>query len=139
VHALALLLTPATRPSHAAGGMWCWDEISCAARNASTPFEMSSSGWGPRYALSGVFSSLSTISPMASYNKIYLMYCSSDAWVGDIGASEATFGFDFRGQRIIAATLAALAQPPFGLGAGDELVFGGCSAGARCAPARRAW
>jgi hypothetical protein len=92
---------------------------------------MTSNGWAPRYALSGVFSNLATISPVSTYTKVYLMYCSSDAWVGDAPASDATFGFAFRGQRIIAATLATLATPTFGLAAGADILFGGCSAGAR--------
>ena len=59
--------------------MWCWDEVSCTSRNVSTAFEMTSHGWPPRLALSGIFSNLPTISPVANYNKVYLQYCSSDA------------------------------------------------------------
>ena len=32
-------------------------------------------------------------------------YCSSDAWLGDVGPSEATWDLSFRGQRIINATI----------------------------------
>lgn len=69
-------------------------------------------------------------------------YCSSDAWVGDSAPDENALsatpnaaggvGWAFKGQRIIQATLATLAQQ-FGLGSlpGTRLLFGGCSAGAR--------
>lgn len=59
-------------------------------------------------------------------------YCSSDAWVGDVARSDATFGLAFRGQRIISATLSSLVTN-HGLGstAGQRLLFAGCSAGGR--------
>jgi hypothetical protein len=47
-----------------------------------------------------------------------------------VGASPATFNFAFRGQRIIAATLADLAAQR-GLDGAAQVLFGGCSAGAR--------
>ena len=62
-------------------------------------------------------------------------YCSSDAWIGDVGPESNDWGWaGFRGQRIVAATLAALAQN-FSMGTtpgrSDRLLFSGCSAGAR--------
>ena len=51
--------------------------------------------------------------------------------MGDAPASAATFGFAFRGQRIIAATLATLQTPQFGMTTGADILFAGCSAGAR--------
>jgi hypothetical protein len=61
-----------------------------------------------------------------------LGYCSSDAWVGDVGPESNSWGWSFRGQRIISATLAVLAKS-YGLGASgdDRLLLSGCSAGAR--------
>jgi hypothetical protein len=58
-------------------------------------------------------------------------YCSSDLWSGDVGASAATFGYEFRGSRIVAAVMQDLMQR-HGLGSkdGTRLLFGGCSAGA---------
>lgn len=48
-----------------------------------------------------------------------------------MGASNATFGYDFRGFRIITATITALIEN-HGMGStpGSRLLFGGCSAGA---------
>lgn len=111
------------------GGMWCWDQESCQSRQQATPFEMSSTNWKPVQVVGGVFSSQAG-NPFQTYNKVYLGYCSSDAWMGDVGASGATWGYAFRGQRIIEATMADL-QARHGMGPGAEVVFGGCSAGAR--------
>ena len=66
----------------------------------------------------------------AAANKVYIFYCSSDAWIGDVPASSATYGWAFRGQRIVSATFTSLAAT-HGLGSGAEVLFGGCSAGAR--------
>lgn len=52
----------------------------------------------------------------------------SDLWMGDVPASNATFGFAFRGRRIVAAVIQSLVQ--MGMGAGHRMLFGGCSAGA---------
>jgi hypothetical protein len=60
-------------------------------------------------------------------------YCSSDSWFGDAPASAATFGFAFRGARIVSAVLTALVQA-HGLGSSgvkENLLLGGCSAGGR--------
>jgi hypothetical protein len=59
-------------------------------------------------------------------------YCSSDAWVGDAGLESNNWRFQFRGQRILAATIDALASN-FSLGASgaDRVLLSGCSAGAR--------
>ena len=48
-----------------------------------------------------------------------------------MGASAATFGYEFRGSRIVAAVMQDLMQR-HGLGSkdGTRLLFGGCSAGA---------
>jgi hypothetical protein len=80
------------------GGMWCWDQASCVARQKAAGFEMSSTHWPKVQTVGGVFSK-SALNPWADANKVYLSYCSSDAWVGDAAASAATFGFAFRGQR----------------------------------------
>jgi hypothetical protein len=56
---------------------------------------------------------------------------SSDFWSGDAPASAATFNFQFRGSRIVAAVIKDLISA-HGMGstAGERLLFGGCSAGA---------
>ena len=110
----------------------------CFVRNASTPWEMSSLHTGPSVALGGIFE-ISSKNPWAAANVAYVPYCSSDAWIGDIGASDATFGWAFRGQRILASVLASLVHTQ-GLGSqkgvefaaqSQRLLLSGCSAGAR--------
>lgn len=126
---------PATLPSDGdkwllmlEGGEWCYDAPSCAQRAASQPDLLTSHGWYPHKRFSGVFETDEAKSPFHSVNKIYVPYCSSDAWVGDTTAG----GLTFAGQRIVAAVLRALATV-HGLGQtpGQRLLFGGCSAGAR--------
>jgi hypothetical protein len=64
-------------------------------------------------------------------HSIFLKYCSSDFWSGDAAASPATYNFNFRGSRIVAATITDLLTTR-GMGStpGARLLFGGCSAGA---------
>jgi hypothetical protein len=110
------------------GGDWCYDEESCAGRLQSNPQLVSSKDWRPTGALGGIFETNPEKTPFAGAHKIYVPYCSSDAWVGDTESG----GLQFRGQAIVRAVLRALAQQ-FALGRqpGDRLLFGGCSAGAR--------
>ena len=111
------------------GGMWCYSEATCGARYQAGPFFMSSAGLPEQMNMGGVFSD-NPENPWASANKIYAAYCSSDGWAGDVGASAATFGWNFRGQQIIAAIVADLVARQ-GLAGGADVLFGGCSAGAR--------
>ena len=78
----------------------CYSEETCAQRHALTPWEMSSAKMTPTVALGGIFET-SHKNPWASANIAYMPYCSSDAWVGDIGASNFTWGWAFRGQRCV--------------------------------------
>jgi len=89
---------------------------------------MSSKEWKQSAALGGIFETDDVKTPFATAHKIYVPYCSSDAWVGDTEAG----GLLFRGQAIVAAVLRALVeQQNLGGSAADRLLFGGCSAGAR--------
>ena len=69
-------------------------------------------------------------SPWGSANRVFVKYCSSDFWSGDTGASSATYGYNFRGARIVAATITDLLQNRGMDAPGQQLLFGGCSAGA---------
>jgi len=119
------------------GGLWCYDEQSCLARAAADDAQISSASWGATMGANGIFATDATDNPFAGVNKVFIPYCSSDAWLGDVSAEQTkeAYGFPwaFRGLRIIAATLTAL-RAQYGLGtAGTEhrLLLGGCSAGAR--------
>ena len=115
------------------GGYWCWDETSCTERYQTLKFDMSSSGWQRLFAQDGIFSTVPSNNPFAAANMVFIKYCSSDSWFGDAPASSSTFGFAFRGSRIVTAAIAALTQYN-GLGASggpERLLFAGCSAGGR--------
>ena len=115
------------------GRDWCYDYTSCSERRRYSPSLMSSQAWPSSLALGGLFSPLSK-NPLAGANKVFLGYCSSDAWTGDIGASTATFDFAFRGQRILKAVLSALATQ-HGLGGSavrqDRVLLAGGAGGGR--------
>ena len=93
---------------------------------------MSSEGYAETASIDGVMSDDPTESPLASATKVYVKYCSSEGWMGDAEASDDTFGWHFRGQHIISATLSHLiAEKGLGSQPDTTLVFGGGSAGAR--------
>ena len=58
--------------------MFCFDSASCSERFSSAPYLMSSSGWSPQMAQSGLFSDNPSENPFAGANLAYLKYCSSD-------------------------------------------------------------
>jgi hypothetical protein len=93
---------------------------------------MSSSGWSNLFAQEGIFGTEAT-NPFSEANMAFVKYCSSDSWFGDVPASSSTFGFAFRGSRIVTATVAALSRYNGlgGSGGQERLLFGGCSAGGR--------
>jgi hypothetical protein len=127
----------------------CYDAQSCTARLLGAPSLTSSQfpdgnpRWASNLTQSGIFSTDAARNPWAGANLIQIGYCSSDAWVGDIAADDVALlanvrntagrtGWAFKGQRIVAATIAALvAHNGFGSVPGTRLLFGGCSAGAR--------
>lgn len=117
------------------GGYWCWDGPSCSARCLATPFACSSGGNAPVLAEEGIFSELPSgdVNPFSgTATVVFLKYCSSDSWLGDVGAGPSTFDYNFRGARIVNATVTALrALHGMGSVAGTQLVLGGCSAGGR--------
>lgn len=77
-------------------------------------------------------SSTTTQNPFYNANLIWIKYCSSDSWFGDAGASPSTFGYNFRGSRIVSATVTALMQYN-GMGSepNTKFLLAGCSAGGR--------
>ena len=112
----------------------------------SSKFPNGDPRWPVVVHMTGLFTKDPNRSPFAGANLIQIGYCSSDAWVGNIASKDATAlattknvagtdGWAFKGQRIVEATLAALASH-YGFGAArggrtTRLLFGGCSAGAR--------
>lgn len=112
------------------GSMFCFDATSCNLRYQNKPFWMSSKSWSDTLVQGGIFSG-GAENPFANVNMVYVKYCSSDLWMGDIGASTDTFGYNFRGYAIIMAVIQALVDNKgLGQAPGQRLLFGGCSAGA---------
>jgi len=104
-------------------GGWCWDADSCALRS---PEMSSSTPYGDTWDADpdGILAD-------TSFNRVWAPQCSSDAWMGDIGANESEAGVNWRGARIMRTILRYLTSRRGGLRDGDLLVFGGLSAGAR--------
>lgn len=148
---LTLLGCPAPhfRPPRPLVPQWCYDPFTCTQRMTSTISLVSSqipNGGGSRWPsvlrMPGIFDYDPRRNPLAGANLVQIGYCSSDAWVGNSNPADnalnatlnaaGTYGWFFKGQRIIEATLAVLEQD-FGLGSvpNSRLLFGGCSAGAR--------
>lgn len=88
------------------------------------------------HLLGGIFSPKKEESPLWDANKAFLMYCSSDFHVGQVGGQNKTqdkWSWKFRGNNIVNAFLKHLTDKQ---GLGDKsnvtktVVFGGGSAGA---------
>lgn len=113
------------------GGGQCYDEVSCNQRWAESPSLMSSNFFTESIELSGIFDSNPAISPSFwGSKKFALAYCSSDGYIGDIGASNATFGLHFRGQRLVFEFIRYLIRY-HGMNSQSKIFFAGGSAGAR--------
>lgn len=127
------------------GGAWCWDGPSCAARNTSTPYLMSTSALPPRTSARtharglpdivlqshGVTSVDADKNPsFASWNHVHVWYCSSDSHLGDAfpGRKNEFAGRQFRGRRIAAAVMMDLLTWR-GLSAATHVLLTGDSAG----------
>jgi len=108
------------------GGGWCWDYDSCAKRS---PDSVSSKDY-PEFETPDPDSLFGNHSPFFNYNKISIRQCSSDAWMGDIGADDNAAKVNWRGARIVRSLLRHLVANE-GLGHAEVLLFGGGSAGAR--------
>jgi len=111
---------------HAEGGGWCFDSSTCKKRSSD---QKSSKNWAATYSAAGLFDS--TDKRFKDANLFYIGYCSSDAYAGN--GSTSDFGFQFNGRAIVKAVFDDLVATQ-GLGSGAEpaqVMYGGCSAGAR--------
>lgn len=109
------------------GGGWCWNKQSCEGRSGNL---VSSKGWSQTHASNGLLAS--NVAPLADANKVYVPYCTSDAYMGSIDAADVPFGFAFHGRAVVDAVFAELAAT-YGMGStpGTQIMYTGCSAGAR--------
>ena len=113
------------------GGGQCYDEFSCNQRWIESPSLMSSKFFSETIELSGIFDSNPVISPSFwGAKKFALAYCSSDGYIGDVNAANATFGLHFRGQRLVFEFIRYLVSY-HGMNSQSKIFFAGGSAGAR--------
>jgi hypothetical protein len=134
-----------------AGGAWCSSPEDCQARWEGAVYPnhdcrlppgqleqrcfMSNKDFPEECSKAGMFDS-SPENPLADANLVYIPYCSSDAFLGEMAPS-GEVPWHFRGQQIVRATMDELTHT-HGMGAGGQdatLLFGGGSAGARGAMA----
>ena len=109
------------------GGGQCFDYESCTTRDKSL---MSSKNFDSTMSKAGFMDASEKNSPLFGANKAALGYCSSDGYMGDVGASSETWNYHFRGQALIRAMISELKlQHKFN--DATKVVFSGCSAGGR--------
>lgn len=88
----------------------------CASRMKSSPTLMSSELWPKQLFPDGILSAYPAHDPLWGANKVYIRYCTSDGHMGDREASNGTFGWHFRGRRVIAAAIALMKAKGLGNG-----------------------
>ena len=115
---------------HLPGGSQCYDSDSCKQRWATLPNYMGSSGLNDTCYKTGILDSSDTITPLSAMNKVMVVYCSSDAYMGDAEASNNTWGWHMRGQRLVFATISHLILNG-NLTKNSKIIISGGSAGAR--------
>ena len=115
---------------HLPGGGQCYDEDSCNERWKFKPTSMSSTNFLPVRYKKGFMDNSMKKTPFWSANKVMLGYCSSDGYMGDVGASKNSWGWHFRGQELVFAMIRDLILN-HGLSSSSTIVFSGGSAGAR--------
>ena len=91
---------------------------------------MTSSQFAPTKVKKGFMDSSMRKTPFYGAHKAMLGYCSSDGYMGDAAASAATWGWHFRGQKLVFGFVRRLIQA-HGLSSSSTVVFSGGSAGAR--------
>ena len=112
---------------HLPGGGQCYDKVSCDSRSANMK---SFSYAAPTISVGGFLDASPDRTPLWGANKAYLYYCSSDGYMGDAPASNETWGYHFRGQRLVHSIFKALTLN-HGFGDASLVYLTGTSAGAR--------
>jgi hypothetical protein len=116
------------------GGSYCYDEASCNYRRSHHSNLMTSNGLAASIDLaSGILSNDAPENPYyATWNKVDLLYCTSDAFSGTVEqAPWTTSKLSFLGSRVIPAVIADLTQN-YGLvdSPSTTVIYSGASAGA---------
>lgn len=116
---------------HQQGGGWCYNATTCAERPSVL---RSSKGWSSVMPVpsDGVLNATGSPSLLTAH-KVYLAYCTSDAYIGNVSAS-VEFGFEwqFRGRAVVHALFETLlTEYSMAASANTQIFYSGCSAGAR--------
>lgn len=90
---------------HLRGGGQCYDKQSCDDRE---PRYKSNKYFDESILADGLLDNDPEKTPLWGANKVELAYCSSDGYMGDAPASETTWGYHFRGQRLVHSLFQAL-------------------------------
>lgn len=112
------------------GGGQCYDKQSCDDRFQSRPDLMSSKYFKYAISYAGLFDENIAVSPYAYAHKAALAYCTSDGYMGDVASSDITWGWSFRGQRIVLQFIRELIEKR-GMNGNSTVLLAGGSAGAR--------
>ena len=115
------------------GGGACWTDDDCDER-WRTQHQLMRTAGTPQLRTDGLFSNDPTKNPdFHDWNVVFVWSCSSDQWMGDRAASDATGGFHFRGARIVDTLIDDLLHRPVtGMSSprgAAVLMVGGASAG----------
>lgn len=104
------------------GGGLCYDLKTCASRSKILT---SSTPWPTRLGAVGIFNNL-TDNRFADWNKVIVIYCTSDLYSGSVPQGSGALGWSFQGSRVVPSVLEDLDAD---LRTGSELLFTGGSAG----------
>jgi hypothetical protein len=118
------------------GGGACDSQASCQVEAAETGsnFIVSSKGFEPTPP-QGILSNVASINPMLyNANAVYLHYCSSDSWAGDIqgvGAFDLNNSatWDFEGRRVAISQIKSIGELFSSFADAKEIILGGDSSG----------
>jgi hypothetical protein len=115
------------------GGSYCWNEASCTARATHDSSQMSSRGLPQTLTIgAGILASSARDDPyFATWSKVQLTYCTSDAFSGTVEQSSWKRSLSFLGSRVVPSVIADL-KANHGLVDGPDttLIYSGASAGA---------
>lgn len=91
---------------HLQGGGSCRTIDDCNQRKKNSPGLMTGRKGTATFTSDGIYSSSPSKNPdFYQYNWVWILYCSSDGWIGDREASKETGGYHFRGRNIVKAVI----------------------------------
>ena len=114
------------------GGSYCYSQETCDARASTDSTQMSSRGLSSSLSIaSGIIADDPSENPyFATWNKVQLPYCTSDAFSGTVEQSAWKASLSFLGSRVIPAVIADLiANHSLVDASSTTVVYSGASAG----------